>query len=70
MSDVMLLGATSVGLGLYVLYLLAKQKALATVMYVTIGAVHDGHVTIEKINGRYVVKPTPKTLQCKDSQPQ
>jgi hypothetical protein len=66
MSDVLLLSITSVGLGLYALLLLAKQKLMARSMQVVLGAIYEGYATIEKINGRYVPVPNLETLQCKE----
>ena len=56
MSDVMLLGATSLGLGLYVLYLLAERKAYFRMLQLTLLGVHEGFIEIEKVNGMYTVK--------------
>ena len=61
MSDVMLLAATSIGLGLYVLYLLAERNMFFKMMQLTLLGIHEGFIAIEKIDGRYIVKPTAKS---------
>ena len=67
MSDNLILCITSVGLGIYALYLLSKLKAIGMALQKVFAGIYDGDAVIVKINGRYLPKLKQKSLQCQDN---
>jgi hypothetical protein len=54
MSDTVLLGLTSIGLGLYSLYLTSKYAAVSRAIKVVMKAIYEGEAEVKLVNGKHV----------------
>ena len=62
MTDTILLGMTSVGLGLYSLYLTSKYAAVSRAIKVVMKAIYEGDAEVKLVNGKYIPVTVKKQI--------
>lgn len=64
MSDVILMCIVCIGLIGWILHLQYRLRYMAWAMQQLLGLIYEGDAEIEKLNDKYVPKPSKKLLQC------